>query len=222
VSENTAAEGRRDTIRSLNAAYQALVRLEGVSTVVDAALNAVQVAILEYCPDAEEYDRVVRGHRDYERYTYPAEQNPHDQALVVTRQTGEVIKSYERDADETDEDWAAFVDLLRREEEAANPALTVRTQQNAENVWAPWEPDLEWLIADALVSDGFDGGIQIAATSICRYLADKGYSLVKTGEVPPWMEFIPDPDGTRHLWHGRSTLWFKEHVRVPLGEEQTR
>jgi hypothetical protein len=38
------------------------------------------------------------------------------------------------------------------------------------------------------------------------------------GSVPPWMEFIEDSDGTRRLWHGRSTLWFKEGVPVPLSE----
>jgi hypothetical protein len=80
---------------ALDIAYQALVRVEGRDDDVDDALNAVHVAILSYCPDASEYDRAVHGHRDPERFHYPATLDPHERGSSADAREGLIVPKYE-------------------------------------------------------------------------------------------------------------------------------
>jgi hypothetical protein len=64
-------------LQALDVAFQALVRVAGRDDDVDGALKALHAAILSYCPDADEYDQAVYGHRDTARYHYPTGADPY-------------------------------------------------------------------------------------------------------------------------------------------------
>jgi hypothetical protein len=76
--EPTASGCSPNVLQALDIAFQALARVEGRDDDVDKALHMVRSAILSYCPDADEYDSAVKGHRDPTRYHYPAEVDPYE------------------------------------------------------------------------------------------------------------------------------------------------